>query len=85
MFASNRMDGSYFVGSTTALHPPSADTSKKLLPVAGATCAGSVFMQLGNKIGGSVQVPGMSSMFTFMTEQVIATHRGEDVCGCACS
>jgi len=66
-----RVDGSYFVGTTTALHPPAANTADKLLPVFGATCLGSAYFQVGEKIAAGVQAPGASIMFTFLMEQAM--------------
>ena len=70
VFDAGRLDGSYFTGSKTALHPPLADVASKTLPVAGATCMGTAYMQIGEKFGGGVQAIGASSMFSFLTEQV---------------
>ena len=77
VFDPGRLDGSYFTGSKTALHPPLADVASKTLPVAGATCMGTAYMQIGEKFGGGVQAIGASSMFSFLTEQVcVCLRRG---------
>ena len=46
VFDAGRLDGSFFTGSATALHPPAAITETGLLPVAGATCLGTAFFQV---------------------------------------
>ena len=77
VFDAGRLDGSYFTGSKTALHPPLADVASKTLPVAGATCMGTAYMQIGEKFGGGVQAIGASSMFSFLMEQVcVCLRRG---------
>ena len=86
VFDPGRLDGSYFTGSKTALHPPLADVESKTLPVAGATCMGTAYMQIGEKFGGGVQAIGASSMFSFLTEQVCVfearAKERESGCGC---
>ena len=86
VFDPGRLDGSYFTGSKTALHPPLADVASKTLPVAGATCMGTAYMQIGEKFGGGVQAIGASSMFSFLTEQVCVfearAKERESGCGC---
>jgi len=69
VFDANRLDGSVFVGSATALKPPAPDTDASVMPVMGLSCEGAAYMQFGTKMGGSGMAPGMKSMFDFLTEQ----------------
>jgi len=66
-----RLDGSYFVGSATALRPPEANTEQKILPFFGTTCSGEAFLQVGDKLGVGMSFKGLSSTFSFVMEQAV--------------
>jgi len=72
---SDRQDGSAFVGSVSALHPPAVDTTNKVLPMMGETCAGTGYMQFGSKLGGAALAKGMKQIFDFGLEQVMAMQK----------
>jgi len=71
VFDANRLDGSAFVGSATALKPPAPDATTSAMPVMGLSCEGTAYLQFGSKMGGSGMAPGMKSMFDFLTEQAM--------------
>ena len=66
-----RLDGSYFVGSATALRPPAANKEQKILPFFGSSCSGTAFLQVGDKLGVGMSFKGLSSMFSFVMEQAV--------------
>ena len=79
-----RLDGSYFVGSSDTIRPPAVNKEKQMLPLFGWSCSGTVFMQVGDKLGMGMSFAGPSSMFSFIMEQALkmqqcrATTRNKD-------
>ena len=70
MFQADRLDGSAFVGSADVLKPPAIDQAAKIVPVVGTTCAGTSYLQIGDKIGFGGMARGMKSIMDFLLEQV---------------
>ena len=68
VFSADRLTGRLFLENS--LHPPAA--ADKMLPLLGITCDGSMFFNLGDKLGGGAAMPGMRRVFDFVMGRVMA-------------
>ena len=72
VFHVSRMDGSVFLGGNELAPPPLVAGSVPVLPVLGTRCDGTVFVQVGAKMGAAARVTGVKSIVDFALEQVMA-------------